>query len=221
MLRVAFDPYPMAPVTVRYGDQTWVLTAKDLGVNFDARSAAEAAYLVGRQPIAARTSPLQLAQLQANLQDQLAAYRFGHEVLAGGGGPLGRVGLAGGQGAGDQPAHVRSHAAHRRPAGQLDTQPGGLFAGRDRQARGVLRGAAGQQGATVDLQVKENKPLLADVSQAEVFVRQVLGGPVTLAAAEPDLDTDAPPPSYTIPAEELAKLVSTEMAPQLDGSFRW
>ena len=23
-LRVAFDPYPLAPVTVRYGDQTWV-----------------------------------------------------------------------------------------------------------------------------------------------------------------------------------------------------
>ena len=81
-LRVAFDPYPLAPVTVRYGDQTWVLTAADLGVNFDARSAAEAAYRVGRQPIAANDIPVQLTQLQANLQQQLGAYRQSYEVLA-------------------------------------------------------------------------------------------------------------------------------------------
>ena len=81
-LTTAFDPYPMAPVVVRYGDQTWTLTAKDLGVNFDARSAAEAAFHVGRRPIAGPDVLHQLAQLQANLQDQLAAYRFGHEVLA-------------------------------------------------------------------------------------------------------------------------------------------
>ena len=109
VLEAAFDPYPMAPVTVRYGDQTWTLTAKDLGVNFDARSAAEAAFQVGRRPITGSDTLHQLAQLQANLQDQLAAFRFGHEGAGRRGGrPLGWAGLAGA-------AAGRSTRPHQKP----------------------------------------------------------------------------------------------------------
>ncbi|HRX03509.1 MAG TPA: peptidoglycan binding domain-containing protein, partial [Anaerolineae bacterium] len=81
-LSVAFDPYPLAPVVVRYGDQSWTLTAADLGVNFDADSAAAAAYEIGRRQGGGLEFTDQIAALQANLQEQLSAYRFGREVLA-------------------------------------------------------------------------------------------------------------------------------------------
>ena len=220
-LRVAFDPYPLAPVTVRYGDQTWVLTAADLGVNFDARSAAEAAYRVGRQPIAANDIPVQLTQLQANLQQQLGAYRQSYEVLA-----AEAIDRSAGL------AWLENKAQEiNRPAAEATLRVDGLDVSSTSSQVGysldvigtheaLYRALLDNQGETIDLQVKENKPLLADVTQAEVLVRQVLGGPLTLAAAEPDVDTPAPPPTYTISAEELAPLVTTELSPQLDGSLQ-
>jgi vancomycin resistance protein YoaR len=221
VLEAAFDPYPMAPVTVRYGDQTWTLTAKDLGVNFDARSAAEVAFQVGRRPIAGPDALHQLAQLQANLQDQLAAYRFGHEVLADE--AVDRsAGLAWLEERAREINRPTSEATLRIDGLQVNSTPSQV--GYSLDVAGSLEAIYGallhNSGGDVDLAVKETRPLLADVSQAEVFVRQVLGGPVTLAAADPDLDDDAPPPSYTIPAEELAKLVGTEMAPLVDGSLQ-
>ncbi len=221
VLEAAFDPYPMAPVTVRYGDQTWILTAKDLGVNFDARSAAEAAFQVGRRPIVGPDVLHQIAQLQANLQDQLAAYRFGHEVLAD---------EAVDRSAGLAWLEDRARAINL-PTSEATLRINGLAVSSTPSQVGYSLDVAASlgaiyaalldnQGDIVDLAVKETRPLLADVSQAEVFVRQVLGGPVTLTAADPDLDDDAPPPSYTIPAEELAKLVSTEIVPQIDGTLQ-
>jgi vancomycin resistance protein YoaR len=221
VLTTAFDPYPMAPVVVRYGDQTWTLTAKDLGVNFDARSAAEAAFHVGRRPIAGPDVLHQLAQIQANLQDQLAAYRFGHEVLADE--AVDRsAGLAWLEARAREINRPTSEATLRINDLQVNSTPSQVGYSLDVAAslEAIYGALLHNSGDTVDLAVKETPPLLADVSQAEVFVRQVLGGPVTLAAADPDLDDEAPPPSYTIPAEELARLVSTEMVPQIDGSLQ-
>lgn len=233
-LRVAFDPYPLTPVTVRYGDQAWTLTAEDLGVNFDARSAAEAAYRVGRLPLqppdqapaaadvlarAKELLPL-VYRLQVNLQGQLDAYRQGREVLA-----LetvddtaGRLWLEERARQIDRPvveATLRIDGLH------VQSSPSQVGFDVDVAAthRALYEALLTNQNAVVDLAVQQNKPLLADVSQAEVFVRQVFAGPITLAAAEPDLDSAAPPPTYTIAAEDLAPLVSLRTLPQLDGSL--
>jgi vancomycin resistance protein YoaR len=221
VLSTAFDPYPLAPVTVRYGDQTWTLTSKDLGVNFDARSAAEAAFRVGRSPLTGAEPLHQVAQLQANLQDQLAAYRFGHEVLADEAvdRSAGLAWLEERARAINQPT---SEATLRIEGMQITSSPSQVGFSLDVAASldAIYTALLSNEGSAVDLTVKETRPLLADVTQAEVFVRQVLGGPVTLTAADPDLDNNAPPPSYTIPAEELARLVSTELVPQLDGALQ-
>jgi vancomycin resistance protein YoaR len=221
VLGAAFDPYPLAPVTVRYGEQSWTLTAKDLGVNFDARSAAGAAFRVGRGSLT-DAEPLHLAaQLQTNLQDQLAAYRFGHEVLAAE--AIDRsAGLAWLEERARTINQATSEATLRIDGLQISSTPSQVGYALDVAASldAIYTSLLANDGAAIDLTVRETRPLLADVSQTEVFVRQVLAGPVTLTAAEPDLDTDAPPPSFTIPVEELAKLVSTETVPQLDGSLQ-
>ncbi len=221
VLAAAFDPYPLAPVTVRYDDQSWVLTAKDLGVNFDAASAAAAAYRLGRSPLTA-SQPLHVAaQLQSNLQQQLATYRFGHEVLADE--AIDRsAGLAWLEERARAINQPTSEATLRIDGLQVTSTPSQVGYSLDVAASldAIYTALLSNEGGAVDLTVKETRPLLADVSQAEVFVRQVLGGPITLTAAEPDRDNDAPPPSFTIPAETLAQLVSTEMTPQLDGALQ-
>ena len=220
-LAAAFDPYPLAPVTVRYGDQTWTLSAKDLGVNFDARSAAEAAYRVGRTPLHGLPALAQAAQIQANLQKQLASYRFGHEVLAEE--AVDRsAGLAWLE-ARAQEINLPSAEATLRINGlNVSSTPSQVGYSLDvaSSLEAIYTALMANQGGEVPLTVKETRPKLADVTQAEVFVRQVLAGPVTLAASSPDLDTQAPPPTYTVSAETLAPLVSTEMTPQLDGSLQ-
>ncbi len=221
VLESAFDPYPMAPVTVRYGDQSWILTSKDLGVNFDARSAAEAAFKVGRKPVTGPDYLAQIAQIQANLQSQLQAYQFGHEVLAD---------KAVDRTAGLLWLEARAREINR-PTSEATLRINGLEVNSTPSQTGysldvaasldaIYAALLSNEGGVVDLAVKETRPLLADVSQAEVFVRQVLGGPVTLTAVDPDLDDGAPPPSYTISAETLAGLVSTETVPQLDGTLQ-
>lgn len=236
-LRVAFDPYPLAPVTVRYGDQAWTLTAEDLGVNFDARSAAEAAYRVGRLPLqpegqtpaasdvltkAKELLPL-VYRLQVNLQAQLNAYRQGREVLA-----LetvddtaGRLWLEERARQIDRPVVEATLRIDGLQVASSGSQVGLAVdvSATHRALYEALLATPPRQGGAVDLAVQQNKPLLADVSQAEVFVRQVFAGPITLAAAEPDLDSAAPPPTYTISADELAPLVSLRSMPQLDGSL--
>jgi vancomycin resistance protein YoaR len=230
-LQIAFDPYPLMPIAVRYGDRTWNLTAEDLGVNFDAASAAQAAYRVGRDaPSGAPVSALadvsrevllaRLAQVQSNLQEQLAVYRFGHEVLA--------------EETVDRTAGLlwlQERAREiDRPVVEASLRVDGMDVAATRSTPGYALDVTGSlqalyntlldnQGGVVELAVNQTTPLLADVSQAEVFVRQVFNGPITLIAPDPDLDASAPPPSYTISAEQLAPLVSLQTLPQIDGSL--
>ena len=220
-LSVAFDPYPLAPVVVRYGDQSWTLTAADLGVNFDADSAAAAAYEIGRRQGGGLEFTDQIAALQANLQEQLSAYRFGREVLA--------------DEAVDRSAGLAWLEARAREINRPVAEATLRVDGQDVISTASQTGYAldvsashsaiydallANEGGSVDLVVKEETPLLADVSQAEVFMRQVLSGPVVLTAAEPDLDAQAPPPNFTISQETLTDLASLELTPQLDGSMQ-
>ena len=182
---------------------------------------------MGRQPIAANDIPVQLTQLQANLQQQLGAYRQSYEVLA-----AEAIDRSAGL------AWLEDKAQEiNRPAAEATLRVDGLDVSSTSSQVGYSLDVIGthealyqalldNQGETIDLQVKENKPLLADVTQAEVLVRQVLGGPLTLAAAEPDVDTPAPPPTYTISAEELAAagydrvIASTRRQPAVGDQFR-
>jgi vancomycin resistance protein YoaR len=218
-LQVAFDPYPLAPVTIRYGDLTWTLTAEDLGVDFDARSAAQAAYRVGRQPVAGSTIRQQVGQLQFNIQEQLQAYQLGHEVLA-----LETVDQSAGllwlEDIAREINRPVVEAGLRVDGLEVSTSPSQIGYSLDVAAshQAIYEALLANEGGTVDLVIRETKPLLADVSQAEVFARQVLAAPVTLTAPDPDQDSQGPPPSFSIPAEDLASLLKLEVMTVSDGS---
>lgn len=219
-LRAAYDPFPLRPLTVRYGDRSWLLTAEDLGVRFDVRAAAEAAYRVGRRPVSQEGWLARAAQVQANLQEQLAAYLQGREVLA-----VEFVDTTAGLRWLNERAQEINRpvveASLRIEGLKVITSPSQVGYTLDVPAsqRTIYDALLANRGGTVDLVVHETQPLLADVGQAAAFVRRVFAGPVTLVAPEPDPDTGAPPPSYTISTEQLASLISLHTVTLPDGSL--
>ena len=125
-LRVAFDPYPLAPITIRYGDQTWVLTAGDLGVRLR-RSQCGRSRVSGRPAAHRRQGYPRSAHPTA---DQSAATTRSLSPGSRGAGsrgdrPLGRPGVAGSESTGNQPASLRGDAARRR-AGRRARHPARL-----------------------------------------------------------------------------------------------
>ncbi len=64
-----FDYPQTVQVTFRDGDNTWAVTAGELGVQFDVARTAQAAYQVGRSP-----------QIIPSLREQVAAWRSGVDV---------------------------------------------------------------------------------------------------------------------------------------------
>ena len=63
-----------APITLRYGTRSWLLSANELGMSVDARAGATAAYRIGRRGDVASGF---LAALRVNLAEQWQAWRFG------------------------------------------------------------------------------------------------------------------------------------------------
>jgi vancomycin resistance protein YoaR len=164
--------------------------------------------------------PAFAAQLQANLQDQLNTYRFGHEVLASE--TIDRTaGLIWLSERADEIYQPVVEASLKIDG--LDVSSSGSQVGRALDVaathQAMYDALLDNQGRAVELVVKETEPLLSDVSQAEAFVRLAMAGPVTLTAPDPDLDTGGPPPSYTIPVEELAPLVSVQTVQESDGTL--
>jgi vancomycin resistance protein YoaR len=74
-----YNPYPVEPITIQYGDRTWVLNPPDLGVSVDATRAAAEAFALGRSslfdPYAAP-----LPGLVDDLLAQLGLLQWGHSI---------------------------------------------------------------------------------------------------------------------------------------------
>jgi vancomycin resistance protein YoaR len=71
-VRDGLTPFPGQPVTLRYGDRTWVLSPSELGVSADAQALAAQAFAVGRQG-ALPGAGTSVAFLLRGLREDLAA----------------------------------------------------------------------------------------------------------------------------------------------------
>ena len=79
----ALTPYPGPDVTLRFGDQQWILSAGDLGVSVDASATASQAFAVGRHGLASNGTGSVLAMfdgLERDMADQWEAMRGGVAV---------------------------------------------------------------------------------------------------------------------------------------------
>ena len=71
-------PYPGPPITLRYGDRSWILTPAELGVTVDARATAAEAYAVGRS---GKPTIPHWESLRVDLITQWNALWYGHVIV--------------------------------------------------------------------------------------------------------------------------------------------
>lgn len=79
-IRDALTPYPGPDITLRFGDQQWVLSASDLGVSVDASATASQTFAIGRHGLASSGTATVLEMfdgLQRDMADQWEAVRGG------------------------------------------------------------------------------------------------------------------------------------------------
>jgi vancomycin resistance protein YoaR len=170
LLDYRLNPYQGEQLTLRYGEQLWSVSPSDLGVSLDAVATAVSAHAVGRG-----------ARLRDNLQVQVQAWRHGHVVQ-----PILRfdTGVA---------AAFLSQLAQEvnRPVRNADLTVQGLQVevtssqvglDVDLQATYQLlyQRIASFSGGEIGLVVREESPLITDVSEVQALIETIIGSPLVL-----------------------------------------
>ncbi len=182
----ALTPYPGPDVTLRFGDQQWILSAGDLGVSVDTSATASQAFAVGRHGLASNGTGSVLAMfdgLQRDMADQWEAMRGGVAVQ-----PV----LARNE---DLQAQVVARIAEEVNIApvegkltidglQVTGTPGRL--GRVMDIEGTRTALAqavrGGRGEVVDVPWQERRPAILSVDAAVAKAKTVLGRSVVLKA---------------------------------------
>jgi len=206
-----FNPYQGEQLTLRYGQQSWQVSASDVGVSLDAAATAVSAYAVGRG-----------ATLWDNLQEQAAALRYGYVVEpvlkfdAG----VATVFLS--QIAQEVNRPVRNANLTVRGL-QVEVTPSQMGLEVDLAATRQLlyERIASFSGGEVELVVREKPPLIADVSEAQALVQTMIGSPLVLTPdfeAQGELVGDLTP--WILGQETISDMLITRQVKDDDGKVR-
>jgi vancomycin resistance protein YoaR len=206
-----FNPYQGEPLTLRYGQQSWSVSASDLGVSLDAGATAVSAYAVGRK-----------ATFVESLKEQAQALRHGQVVR-----PILKfdTGAA---------TVFLSQVAQQvnRPLRNADLTVRGLQVETASSQVGLdvdlaatyqllLQRIVNFSGGEVELVVHENPPLIADVSQAQALIETMIGSSLILT---PDFEgqgefvEDLRP--WTLRPETISDMLVIRQVKQDDGSVK-
>jgi vancomycin resistance protein YoaR len=192
LLDYHFNPYQGEQLTLRYGQQSWQASASDLGASLDAVVTAVSAYAVGRG-----------ASLLDNLQVQAEALRHGRAVE-----PILSFDT-------HVAAAFLSQLAREvnRPVRNADLTAQGLQiqvtssqVGLDVDLAAtyqpIYERIANFSGGEIELVVREEPPLVADVSGAEALVGTMISSPIVLS------------PNFEVQGELVGDLESWTLSPE-------
>jgi vancomycin resistance protein YoaR len=211
LLDQQLNPYQGEPLTLRYGQQSWRVSASELGVSLDAGATAVSAYAVGRKTI-----------FLESLKEQAQALRHGQVVQ-----PILKFDT------GVARAFLSLVAQDvNRPLRNADLTVHGLQVevalsqvGLDVDLAAtyqlLLQRIVRFSGGEVELVVHESPPLIADVSQAHALIETMLGSPFILT---PDFEgqgefvEDLQP--WTLRPETISDMLVIHQVKQDDGSVK-
>ncbi|MGA9351286.1 MAG: VanW family protein [Anaerolineae bacterium] len=211
ILDYRLNPYQGEQLTLRYGEQLWPVTPSDLGVSLDAVATTVPAYAVGRG-----------AGLWDNLQVQAQALRHGHVVE-----PILKfdTGVA---------AVFLSQLAQEvnRPVRNANLTVQGLQVEVTSSQVGLdvdlaatyqllYQRIASFSGGEIGLVVREESPLIADVSETQALVETMLSSPLSLSPnfeAQGELVGDLQP--WTLSHESIADMLIIRQVKEDDGKAK-
>ena len=170
VLQQRFQDYQPVKLTLRYGERRWAVSPQEVGVSLDAKATAISAYVVGRE---GSTLKRLWAQGRTLWLGQAAPFTL---LIDEGIGTLYLSRLAQEI---NQPVHDAALVVHDL---QVEAVPSQVGREADIAATKQLiyQRIATLKGGTVDLVVHQTPPAIADVSQAEFDVEQILGSPLIL-----------------------------------------
>lgn len=206
-----FNPYQREQLTLRYGQQSWMVWPSDLGVSLDAAATAVSAHAVGRE-----------ATLWDSLQEQIQALRHGYAVQ-----PILSFDI-------DEAEVFLSQLAQEvnQPVRNADLTVAGLQVqatssqvGLDVDLPATLQPLyeriASFSGGEVALVVRENPPLVADASEAQSLVGTMIGSPLVLrpdSEALGELVGDLT--SWTLSREAISDMLIIRQVKEGDGQAK-
>jgi len=165
------DYYLNFPVTLRYGDQQWTLTARQAGAALDATATVDGAFAVGRS-----------GQVLGDLGEQWQALRHGdpvEPVIRYDTGPANMALVLIAQSV-DRPVRDAQLLIH----GDLSVEAVPAQVGRaldvDATRDALHRQAMAGETAPVELVVRETPPSVAEVEEARRLAQALLSGPLTV-----------------------------------------
>jgi len=170
VLQQSFQDYQPVKLALRYGERTWAVSPREVGVSLDAKATAISAYAAGRE-----------GSTFKRLWDQGRILWLGHAapftLLIDEG--IGTLYLSRLSQEINQPVRDAALVVHDLQAEAVPSQMGREV---DIAATKLLiyQRIATLSGDTVDLVVHQTPPAIADVSQAKIDVGRILGSPLVL-----------------------------------------
>ncbi len=165
------DYYLNFPVTLRYGDQQWALTARQAGAALDAAATVDGAYAVGRS-----------GQVLGDLGEQWQALRHGapvEPVIRYDTGPANMALVRIAQSV-DRPVRDAQLLIHGDLSVEAVPAQVGHALDVDATREALHRQALAGGTAPVDLVVRETLPSVAEVEEARRLAQALLSGPLTV-----------------------------------------
>jgi vancomycin resistance protein YoaR len=207
------DEYLAFPVTLRYGDEQWILTARQAGATLDVAATVDQAFSVGRYH-----------NLLGDLKHQWTALRYGVQVepiIRYDTGPanmsLTQIAQAVNRSAHDAQLLIRANLSVEAIPAQT-----GLTVDLDATRAVLHHQALIGSTAPVDLIVQESSPVITEVEEAQRLAKALFSGPFTLSFSPQAVDPYADDKTYqwTLPPARLADMVLITEEVRPDGVGR-
>jgi vancomycin resistance protein YoaR len=198
------DEYLAFPVTLRYGDQSWTLTARQAGATLDVATTVDQAFLLGRYH-----------DLPGNLWHQWTAIRHGIQVepiIHYDTGPA-NMSLTQIAQAVNRPARDAQLLIHNDLRVEAIPSQVGLTVDLDATRAALHHQALIGSTSAIDLVVQETQPAITEVEEAQRLAQALLSSPFTLSFSPQGQDPYADETAQTrtlTPAQLADRVVVTE-----------
>jgi vancomycin resistance protein YoaR len=207
------DAYLAFPVTLRYGDKLWALTAREAGATLDVAAIVDQALSVGRHSYLLDDLAQQWRALRQGVQiEPIIGYDTGPANMS-----LEQIAQAV-----NRPARDAQLLIHADLAVEVIPAQVGLAVDVDTTREALHRQALAKNLAPVDLVVQETPPIVTDAEEARRLAEALLNGPITLSFSPDGQNSSAAGEIYewSLPPSQLADMVLITEGVRADGVGR-
>jgi vancomycin resistance protein YoaR len=205
------DDYLTFPVTLRYGDELWTLTAREAGATLDVPAIVERALSVGRRDFLLDSLTQQWRALRGGVEvEPVIRYDTGPANMS-----LEQIAQTI-----DRPARDAQLLIHADLALEVLPAQVGLALDVDANREAMHRQALTGSQTPVDLVVHETSPPVTDAAEARRLAEALLSGPITLSYSPRDGGTGDEVYEWHLSPPQLAEMVLITEEIRADGTGR-